>query len=688
MDPIDAQIAALEAEIANELAMQATPAPVAAAEPSGYGLRQLAFDVPTGVARAGAGLADVLSYPVVKGLEYAGAPVETFGLSKLVGLGAENVASRYGLRPETEAQELISFLTPSPLSKAKLLGQAGTGLAAYLGSEAGQAIAPESQYAGLVGALAAPAAVSGAAKAASSIAPSLEEAGLSLQRGTMGIRKADLTAAKNAILKTEAGLDLPESLPTTQVTKSFNNLIKNNVLGQSRNPEALLSNAEEATAQIEKQIQSALKAVDASDTKITMPSFRNAEKYLEESKVDITNVDDYKNIIEKFKTAVKNESKFVEPTVPTLYDEFGQPLSKTESPTLRKALESWQKEQVKRSKLSLDVLNKQRKVFGENYKQGPQADSGFWRAFYKDIKEHIEQYAPEVKQLNKQKQDLVVAKPILERTKKAAEKPLSVADFRKGLLYTTGGFGLPGAAVLTGSTGLGGALALGLGLGSTKTGQNLIGRGLRQAGSLAEGLQPSLDLGQLATRGALATSQQGLPATSQPAAALPEMDIDAQIEAVTREIKALQGESAPAPESVKIGKQNISIPTGEEYAPPALVKAVMQVESEGKADAVSPKGATGLMQLMPATAKELGVNAKNPEQNVEGGSRYLQRMLNKYDSQEIALAAYNWGPGNIDRAIRKVRAAGKRVTWPNILNEVRVPKETRQYVSKVTNLVA
>jgi soluble lytic murein transglycosylase-like protein len=94
------------------------------------------------------------------------------------------------------------------------------------------------------------------------------------------------------------------------------------------------------------------------------------------------------------------------------------------------------------------------------------------------------------------------------------------------------------------------------------------------------------------------------------------------------------------------------------------------------------------MQLMPATAKELGVNAKNPEQNVEGGSRYLQRMINKYDSQEIALAAYNWGPGNIDRAIRKVRAAGKRVTWSNILNEVRVPKETRQYVSKVTNLVA
>jgi hypothetical protein len=683
MDPIDAQIAALEAEIAKEQAALTASVPESP-EPSGYGLRQFAFDVPTGIARAGAGLVDVLSYPVVKGLEYAGAPVETFGASKLLSAGAEAAAPILGVRPETEVQELVSFLTPSPLSKAKLLGQAGTGLAAYLGSEAGQAIAPESQYAGLVGALAAPAAVSGAAKAASAIAPSLEDAGLSLQRGTMGIRKADLTAAKNAILKTEAGLDLPENLPTTQVTKSFNNLIKNNVLGQNRNPEALLSNAEEATAQIEKQIQSALKAVDASDTKITMPSFRNAEKYLEESKVDITNIDDYKSIIEKFKTAVKNESKFIEPQVPTLYDEFGTPLSKSESPTMRKALEDWQAEQIKRSKLSLDVLNKQRKVFGEKYKQGPQANPGFWRAFYRDIKEHIEQYAPEVKQLNKQKQDLVVAKPILERAKKAAEKPLSMADARRMLLYTTGGLGLPGAAVLTGSTGLGSALALGLGLASTKTGQNLIGRGLRQAGSLSGELQPSLDLEQLATRGAVAASQQGLPAASQPAAALPEIDIDAQIEAVTREIETLRGESAPAQKSMQVGKQNISIPVGDEFAEPKLVKAVIQQESSGNPNAVSRKGAKGLMQLMPGTAKDMGVSDPfDPQQNVEGGSKYLAKQLEDFGDMRLALAAYNAGPQRIRNIIKKLESEEVPVTTRNILRLV--PTETKTYVQKVMN---
>ncbi len=160
-------------------------------------------------------------------------------------------------------------------------------------------------------------------------------------------------------------------------------------------------------------------------------------------------------------------------------------------------------------------------------------------------------------------------------------------------------------------------------------------------------------------------------------------DIDAAIEAARQELEALRS-STPQPEAVKVGKQNVSIPTGEKYAPPSLVKAVIQVESAGKPEAVSSKGAGGLMQLMPATAKQLGVADRfDPEQNVEGGSRYLQQMLDKYGKTDIALAAYNWGPGNIDRAIRQVKADGKRVTWANIMQAVKVPQETRLYVNKV-----
>jgi soluble lytic murein transglycosylase-like protein len=84
--------------------------------------------------------------------------------------------------------------------------------------------------------------------------------------------------------------------------------------------------------------------------------------------------------------------------------------------------------------------------------------------------------------------------------------------------------------------------------------------------------------------------------------------------------------------------------------PPALVRAVVAVESGYQANAVSPKGAIGLMQLMPATARELGADPTIPEQNVDAGTRYLRDLLVKYDNHAYhALAAYNAGPGAVDK---------------------------------------
>jgi len=84
---------------------------------------------------------------------------------------------------------------------------------------------------------------------------------------------------------------------------------------------------------------------------------------------------------------------------------------------------------------------------------------------------------------------------------------------------------------------------------------------------------------------------------------------------------------------------------------PALVLAVASVESGFRPNAVSPKGAQGLMQLMPSTAAALGVSdAFDPETNLEGGSRYLAELINLYGGDLTkALAAYNAGPGAVKR---------------------------------------
>ena len=108
-----------------------------------------------------------------------------------------------------------------------------------------------------------------------------------------------------------------------------------------------------------------------------------------------------------------------------------------------------------------------------------------------------------------------------------------------------------------------------------------------------------------------------------------------------------QANAAPAPADPK---QLVREAAGRWGLPPELLHSVVKAESAYRTDAVSPKGAIGLMQLMPGTAQALNADPNDPRQNVEAGVRYLRELLIKYDGSAMkALAAYNAGPGAVDR---------------------------------------
>ena len=145
------------------------------------------------------------------------------------------------------------------------------------------------------------------------------------------------------------------------------------------------------------------------------------------------------------------------------------------------------------------------------------------------------------------------------------------------------------------------------------------------------------------------------------------------------DLEEVPAEAQAVPENAVADTREHAGAIPERYAPlvaqlsakydlsPALIEAVVWQESRWRENAVSPAGARGLAQLMPGTARDLGVNPDDPAANLEGGARYLREQLDRFDGDlEKALAAYNAGPGRV------IRAGG----IPRI-------RETQNYVSSI-----
>jgi soluble lytic murein transglycosylase-like protein len=134
---------------------------------------------------------------------------------------------------------------------------------------------------------------------------------------------------------------------------------------------------------------------------------------------------------------------------------------------------------------------------------------------------------------------------------------------------------------------------------------------------------------------------------------------------------SLSGHNRPAVSIDRDGVERLIREAADRHrVDPALVRAVVQTESNWNPAALSNKGAMGLMQLIPTTAQRFGVNdAFSPQQNVDAGVRYLKSLLDRYDGNlDLALAAYNAGEGAVDRA-----------------HGIPAFRETRNYVQKVQN---
>lgn len=467
--------------------------------------------------------------------------------------------------------------------------------------------------------------IGGAVGAFQKAAPTLAESAMKLRRKAMGARSTDYSKSLE-----DAGIwDIIDDSVESATKGALDDLLVKGEIGKTARPDFNLASAITAQDDLSKQVGKIIQDYDMSGKPPVYPNFQKALDYLTQGKVPANEVDKYVAELIELSDGIKREGGG-----------------------------------------ALSYLQQQKIAVGQRYEVGNEARNGFYKSLYHDIQRTIEKAAPEVAPLNRELTKWKIVAPILRRTA-GADEASSLIDKTMQALRTSGGtlttpiltgaalggtMGGPGGAVL------GGALTAA----ATPGGRNAIGKGISSlaesaagAGNAADAVIPYLGLATSA-RESLPERGAGSPRQQMP-------------------LKAKGSSPNSLAESAQKQVSYRDIPAN-------LSDAVQFVESRGREDAVSPKGAIGTHQVMPIAARDVlrsqGVDdrqftdaqltalLKKPGMSKQFGEAYLALLLDRYDGNlELALAAYNGGPSRLDRR-------GKDIA--------RMPEETRNYVPAVT----
>lgn len=467
-----------------------------------------------------------------------------------------------------------------------------------------------------------------------------------------GIKPEESTGFNEALIHVAPDIEGPEM--ETLVKRNIDELIRNKELGKSRDPNVMLGIVDDKLKQLTAQVNAAVTKADKTTPVTAKPDFANAINYIEQ-RAPFNKRDTYL----KYVVDLEND-----------INTFGRN--------------------------ALTYVQGQKRAIAKTWSAGDDVDAEFGRAVYSDLQKHIEKYAPEVAPLNAKQSQLMTVVPILRKGLKKQEAADDLGEMRR-LAFTTGGIMAPviaggtiGAATGEGTSGaIKGAIVGGLLRSAvTPSGKQAIGESLTRLGGAGETVLPTFGSAlRRAVQAGIVTGAEELPSQkAQPTKATRGIGqaqrqelIDLR-ERLKADVVAPNKPPASAPQ-----KTDVAAILADK---PAIIRAIAQVESRGKAGATSKRGAQGVMQLMPNTAKALGVkNSLNAAENIAAGERYYNQLKKRFGDTKLALAAYNWGQGNVSKALAKVKAKGKDATWENVLKHTAVPVETRQYVTKVLGMV-